>query len=196
MTYYFAASGGATEDVQNGLPGTAPEPWLVGVLDPYDATRFGPITMSLTQADHRLRGLLRGVLRSIVVTARGVSPRIVSRATGRQRTARPPSTASSWRPRSGCRAPGHCFAVTTSMATVAAGWDRACARPGRLSVLPRGAHRADRADRLHRPAARLDGRRHGRPGRGERTDRNDRRRTTGSSGTGGSHVGGAVGPPG
>jgi stage II sporulation protein D len=138
VTYYFAASGGVTEDVQNALPGTAPEPWLVGVLDPYDASRFGPITMTLGEADRRLRGLLRGVLRSIVVTARGVSPRIVSaELVGSAGTtvvngvelAAALGLASTW----------DCFAVGASMATVAAGWDRACARPTRLSVLPLGA---------------------------------------------------------
>ncbi len=80
ITYYFASSGGATESVQNGFPGAAPEPWLVGVADPYDQ---GPlhswsVSMSFPTAAARLRGLVRGSFRGVEVLSRGYSPRIVS----------------------------------------------------------------------------------------------------------------------
>jgi stage II sporulation protein D len=80
ITYYFASSGGATESVQNAFPGATPEPWLVGVADPYDQ---GPEhswteSMSFATAAARLRGLVRGSLRGIEVLSRGYSPRIVS----------------------------------------------------------------------------------------------------------------------
>ncbi len=57
-TYFFASSGGMTEDVQNGFPGAEPEPWLRGVLDPYDQ---GPlhtwtVKMSFAAAAARLGG--------------------------------------------------------------------------------------------------------------------------------------------
>ncbi len=40
ITYFFASSGGMTESVQNAFPGSAPEPWLLGVPDPFDS---GPL---------------------------------------------------------------------------------------------------------------------------------------------------------
>jgi stage II sporulation protein D len=80
ITYFFASSGGMTEDVQFAFPGSEPQPWLHGVADPYDQ---GPlhrwrITMSLAAAGARLGELVRGSLRGIEVLRRGYSPRIVS----------------------------------------------------------------------------------------------------------------------
>ncbi|MGA9874987.1 MAG: SpoIID/LytB domain-containing protein [Solirubrobacteraceae bacterium] len=80
ITYFFASSGGHTEDVQNSFPGAAAEPWLVGVSDPYDE---GPlhrwtVTMSFASAAARLNGLVDGALDGIEVLQRGSSPRIVS----------------------------------------------------------------------------------------------------------------------
>jgi stage II sporulation protein D len=80
ITYFYADSGGHTESVQYGFPGSAPEPWLVGVSDPYDA---GPLrrwrtSMSFAAAARRLSGLVAGAFRGIQVTRRGSSPRIVS----------------------------------------------------------------------------------------------------------------------
>ena len=80
ITYYFASSGGETESVQNAFPGAAPEPWLVGVADPYDQ---GPehswtVSMSFSTAAARLRGLVRGSFRGVEVLRRGYSPRVVS----------------------------------------------------------------------------------------------------------------------
>lgn len=79
ITYFFASSGGHTESVQYGFPGAAPEPWLVGVEDPYDE---GPlhrwtVTMSFAAAASRLSGLVDGSFEGIEVLQRGSSPRIV-----------------------------------------------------------------------------------------------------------------------
>ena len=79
-TYFFASSGGMTEDVQNGFPGAEAEAWLRGVVDPYDE---GPLhtwtmKMSFAAAAAQLGGLVRGSLVGIEVTKRGYSPRIVS----------------------------------------------------------------------------------------------------------------------
>jgi stage II sporulation protein D len=79
ITYFFASSGGHTESVQYGFPGAAPEPWLVGVNDPYDD---GPlhrwtVTMSFAVAAARLSGLVDGSFKGIEVLQRGSSPRIV-----------------------------------------------------------------------------------------------------------------------
>jgi SpoIID/LytB domain protein len=83
VTYFFASSGGHTESIQNAWPGAAPEPWLRGVPDPYDAAGQNPYhswaaQMSLAAAAAKLGGLVRGRLIGIAVTRRGVSPRIVS----------------------------------------------------------------------------------------------------------------------
>lgn len=80
ITYFFASSGGQTENVENAFPGAQPAPWLRGVADPYDQ---GPLhrwtlTMSFATAAARLRGLVRGSFRGIEVLARGVSPRILT----------------------------------------------------------------------------------------------------------------------
>ena len=82
ITYFFASSGGMTEDVQNGFTGSEPEPWLHGVPDPYDQ---GPlhrwrVSMSFAAAAARLGGLVHGSLLGIEVLKRGYSPRIVSAA--------------------------------------------------------------------------------------------------------------------
>jgi stage II sporulation protein D len=82
ITYFFASSGGETESIGNSFVGSAPEPWLVGVADPYDS---GPaydwkISIGFAAASARLSGLVRGTFRGIEVVKRGVSPRIVSAA--------------------------------------------------------------------------------------------------------------------
>jgi SpoIID/LytB domain protein len=79
-TYFFASSGGMTEDVANAFLGSPSQPWLRAVEDPYNA---GPafnwkIAISFTAAAARLRGLIKGAFRGIEVLDRGVSPRIVS----------------------------------------------------------------------------------------------------------------------
>jgi stage II sporulation protein D len=80
ITYFFAGSGGHTESVQNAFLGSTPQPWLVGVADPYDT---GPlhrwsVTLGFASAASRLRGLVDGSLKGVEVLKRGSSPRIVS----------------------------------------------------------------------------------------------------------------------
>jgi SpoIID/LytB domain protein len=80
ITYFFASSGGHTEDVQNAFPGSASEPWLLGVPDPYDQGPLHSWTLSLSFAAvaKDLSGLCRGAFRGIEVLSRGASPRILS----------------------------------------------------------------------------------------------------------------------
>ena len=80
-TYYFSTSGGRTENVENSWPGTAPVAYLKSVDDPYD--NLSPrhrwrFAWSRAQLDAKLGGYVKGVLKSVKVTKRGVSPRIVS----------------------------------------------------------------------------------------------------------------------
>jgi len=136
-TYYFASSGGETENVENGLAGTTPEPYLTAVLDPYDGSRFGPITMTLREAARKLKGLLRGTLESIVVTQRGISPRILAaNVVGSQGTT--PVSGLTLESALGLHSTWACFAVTSAAAQPASGWDRACARPTSLASGPTG----------------------------------------------------------
>jgi stage II sporulation protein D len=80
ITYFFASSGGHTEDVQNAFGGAA-EPWLVGVPDPYETKASSwTLSMSFASAAARLRGLVKGSLLGIEVLERGSSPRIISAA--------------------------------------------------------------------------------------------------------------------
>jgi stage II sporulation protein D len=82
-TYFFASSGGYTEDIQNVWVGVNPEAWLQGVSDPYDDSGGNPfyrwkVQMSLAQAQRRLRGLVRGSFVGVRVLRHGVSPRVVT----------------------------------------------------------------------------------------------------------------------
>lgn len=79
ITYFFASSGGRTESVQNSFIGSTPEPWLKGVLDPYDG---GPlhhwqVKLSFAQAAKDLSGLFNGSFEGVEVLKRGFSPRIM-----------------------------------------------------------------------------------------------------------------------
>jgi stage II sporulation protein D len=83
VTYFFASSGGETESIQNVWPGATPEPWLVGVPDPYDAAAGNPyhhwtMTFSMAAAGRRLGSLVHGQLLRIIVTRHGVSPRVIT----------------------------------------------------------------------------------------------------------------------
>jgi stage II sporulation protein D len=80
-TYYSASSGGETESVEFGFPGSEPVPYLKAVDDPYDTT--SPLhdwrrVFSQSDLESRLGRLLKGSLEDIVITKTGVSPRIVS----------------------------------------------------------------------------------------------------------------------
>ena len=80
-TYYSASSGGETESVEFGFPGSEPVPYLKAVDDPYDTT--SPLhswrrVLSQSEIESKLGRLLKGSLEDIVITKTGVSPRIVS----------------------------------------------------------------------------------------------------------------------
>jgi stage II sporulation protein D len=82
-TFFFASSGGYTEDIQNVWLAAAPEPWLHGVPDPYDGAGGNPYhhwsyKLSMAAAARALGSLVRGQLVGIQVTKRGASPRVVS----------------------------------------------------------------------------------------------------------------------
>jgi stage II sporulation protein D len=80
-TYYFSTSGGRTENIENSWPGSKPVPYLKSVDDPYDTLsprhrwRF---VWSRSKLDSKLGSWVKGRLRSVRVTKRGISPRIVS----------------------------------------------------------------------------------------------------------------------
>jgi stage II sporulation protein D len=80
QTFFFSTSGGRTENVEYGFLGASPVPYLKSVRDPFDSV--SPLhTWRLTIPDstiqQRLAPYVRGRLRRIVVTKRGISPRIV-----------------------------------------------------------------------------------------------------------------------
>jgi stage II sporulation protein D len=81
-TYFFSTSGGRTEDVENSFLGSQPLPWLRSVDDPYDDVsprhRWGPYRWTFRTVTRKLGSLVKGEFRSIRVTKRGESPRIVS----------------------------------------------------------------------------------------------------------------------
>jgi SpoIID/LytB domain protein len=79
-TYFFASSGGMTENIEDSFLGSQPEPWLRGVSDPYESRSASAwkVSFSFHVAAARLRGALKGSFRGIEVLTRGVSPRIVS----------------------------------------------------------------------------------------------------------------------
>jgi stage II sporulation protein D len=81
VTYFFSTSGGRTEDVENTSLGDEPEPWLKSVEDPYDSEspkhRWGPIRLTMAQAQARLGSLVKGRLKGVQVLRRGSSPRVV-----------------------------------------------------------------------------------------------------------------------
>jgi stage II sporulation protein D len=80
QTFFFSTSGGHTENNENVFLGGAPRAYLRGVPDPYDgASPYHRWRRKLSQGrmQRALGGLVRGKLRKIRVTKRGVSPRIV-----------------------------------------------------------------------------------------------------------------------
>jgi len=79
ITYFFASSGGMTENIEDSFLGAVPEPWLRGVPDSYESRSSGwKLSISFAAAAARLGGLIKGSLRGIEVLKRGVSPRIVA----------------------------------------------------------------------------------------------------------------------
>jgi SpoIID/LytB domain protein len=81
ITYFFASSGGRTENVENGFPGAQPEPWLRGVTDAYETAQSDwKLSIPFATAAAHLKGLVKGSFRGIEVLSRGFSPRILSAA--------------------------------------------------------------------------------------------------------------------
>jgi stage II sporulation protein D len=81
-TYFFASSGGYTENIENVWTGAAPEPWLRGVPDPYDSAGGDPYhrwaaDLSVKAAAKKLHGLFKGSFIGVRVLRHGVSPRIL-----------------------------------------------------------------------------------------------------------------------
>lgn len=82
VTYFFASSGGYTENIENVWAGASPEPWLQGVPDPYDGAGGNPdhrwgLQLGLAGAEAKLGALLKGSLIGVQVTRHGASPRIL-----------------------------------------------------------------------------------------------------------------------
>ncbi|MGI8802134.1 MAG: SpoIID/LytB domain-containing protein [Solirubrobacteraceae bacterium] len=128
ITFYFDTSGGRTESIQNAFAGTPPAPWLVSVDDPYDAVsprhRFN-LRLTLGEAQARLGSLVRGTLRAIVVTKRGVSPRVI-RATVVGSAGQTTVSGTALQARFGLPDTWACFAVTAADGRAPAGWQAPC----------------------------------------------------------------------
>ena len=80
VTYFFSTSGGRTEAVENAFLGAEPQSHLKSVEDPFDkASPKHRWTRRLTMstAEKRLGGLVKGRFRRIKVIKRGESPRVV-----------------------------------------------------------------------------------------------------------------------
>jgi stage II sporulation protein D len=79
-TFFSACSGGQTESVQNVFGG-APVGYLTSVPDPYDyycPLHDWVLRFSGPEISAKLGGYLRGRLKQVAITERGVSPRIVT----------------------------------------------------------------------------------------------------------------------
>jgi stage II sporulation protein D len=194
VTYYFASSGGATESVQNAFVGATAQPYLTGVLDPYDTTRFGPITMTIHQADQRLGGLVNGTLQSIVVTRRGVSPRVVSATLVGSRGTTSVSGVSLANAL-GLHSTWACFTVASSLARVASGWDRACAKPTHGPPAPTGPSGPSGPTGVSGATGSTGGGTPGPSGDSGPTGSTGTSAPTGPTGTSGATTGGTIGPP-
>ncbi len=83
VTYFFASSGGYTENIEDAWPGATADPWLRGVPDPYDGAGGDPYhhwtrQITLSAAAKQLGKLVKGKLVGIRVTKHGASPRVMS----------------------------------------------------------------------------------------------------------------------
>jgi stage II sporulation protein D len=89
VAYYFSTSGGHTENIENVWASAAPQSYLKGVSDPYDGASpyhiWKPSTMSAGSIASRLGAYssanptgVDGLLRTVYVTRRGTSPRVIT----------------------------------------------------------------------------------------------------------------------
>jgi stage II sporulation protein D len=79
QTLFSACSGGHTESIENVFGSAIP--YLVGVPDPYDyycPLHKWTLRFSGPEISAKLGGYLEGKLKQVVITKRGVSPRIIS----------------------------------------------------------------------------------------------------------------------
>jgi stage II sporulation protein D len=79
-TFFFSASGGRTENVEDSFDGAEPEPYLKSVRDRYEGgapLHRWRIEYSTGELLSRLHGLVKGRFRGIRVVKRGASPRVV-----------------------------------------------------------------------------------------------------------------------
>jgi stage II sporulation protein D len=80
--FYFSCSGGHTESIQYGWPGSSSVPYLKGVEDPYDTYAslhdWGPLRRTAAEVAGPLG--VSGTLRAVYAVRRGTSPRIVKAA--------------------------------------------------------------------------------------------------------------------
>jgi stage II sporulation protein D len=76
QTFFFACSGGMTENIEFAFIGSSPVPYLKGVPDPYDgACPLHSWTRSFSPSS--LGGYFSGRFKGLRVTKTGVSPRVV-----------------------------------------------------------------------------------------------------------------------
>jgi stage II sporulation protein D len=80
ITFFFASSGGRTENVEDSFIGSEPQPWLRGVVDQYEKgdQHAWKTALSFAAAAAKLHGFVHGAFKGIEVVKRGFSPRIVS----------------------------------------------------------------------------------------------------------------------
>ncbi len=89
VAYYFSTSGGHTENIEKVWGSAAPVPYLKGVTDPYDGASpyhiWDPVTMSASSVRSKLGTYsaanpsgVDGLLKTIYVTKRGTSPRVIN----------------------------------------------------------------------------------------------------------------------
>jgi SpoIID/LytB domain protein len=89
VAYYFSTSGGHTESIENVWGSAAPVPYLKGVTDPYDGASpyhvWKPVTVSAGSVASKLGTYspgnpsgVEGLLKTIYVTKRGTSPRVIT----------------------------------------------------------------------------------------------------------------------
>ena len=80
-TFFFSTSGGRTENIENSIVGSDPQPYLKSVKDPFESAspyHRWKVTFSQAEIEAKLGDLVEGSLQRIKVTKRGRSPRIVS----------------------------------------------------------------------------------------------------------------------
>jgi stage II sporulation protein D len=78
--YFFSSSGGRTENSEYGFSGGSPRPYLKSVRDPGDAAspyHRWKLSYSRGKMESLLGSRVKGKLKRIKITKRGVSPRIV-----------------------------------------------------------------------------------------------------------------------